>query len=108
MTWPDPPEGLSIVIPTFNERDNIDDLLRELRSVQSRLERPLEVVLVDDGSDDGTWGLLSEVCARDPRFKALQLSRNFGQQSALTAGLDVASDPTCRRCVCSLYLERRR
>jgi dolichol-phosphate mannosyltransferase len=75
MTWPDPPEGLSIVIPTFNERDNIDDLLRELRLVQSRLERPLEVVLVDDNSPDGT-AVLAERLGKRLTMDLRVLTRN--------------------------------
>ena len=57
MTWPNPVEGLSIVIPTYNERDNIEQLLTEIRSLQPRLARPLELVVVDDNSPDGTASL---------------------------------------------------
>ena len=56
-----------------------------------RLDGPAEVVLVDDGSIDGTPELLDEINAVDPRFKVVQLSRKFGHQLAVTAGLDFAS-----------------
>jgi dolichol-phosphate mannosyltransferase len=81
----------SIVVPAFNEEESLPELIGRLLELMDRLDGTTEVILVDDGSEDGTWGLLSEVCSRDPRFKALQLSRNFGHQSAITAGLDVAS-----------------
>src|SRR5256885_12103362 len=75
MTWPNPSEGLSIVIPTFNERDNIDDLLHELQSVQTRLGRPLEIVLVDDNSPDGT-AVLAERLGRQLTMDLRVLTRN--------------------------------
>src|SRR5712691_2242214 len=88
MIWPNPSEGLSIVIPTFNERENIDDLLGELRSVQSRLKRPLEVVLVDDNSPDGTAALaegLGRELAMDLRVLARNGRRSLG--GAIADGL---------------------
>ena len=65
-------------------------LAARLTSVLDTVEGPWEVVFVDDGSRDGTYGLAVEQHVRDPRFKVLRLSRGFGHQVALTAGLDVA------------------
>ncbi len=81
---------LSIVIPMLNEEASLPTLfaaLRQLRDSQSDFS--CEFVLVDDGSWDRTPKLLDEVAA-DPDFKIIHLSRNFGQQSAITAGLDYA------------------
>jgi len=75
MTWPTPSEGLSIVIPTFNERDNVNDLLGELRSLQTCLKRPLEIVLVDDNSPDGT-AALAERLGRELAMDLRVLTRN--------------------------------
>ena len=88
----DPAEGLSIVIPTFNERENIEELLGELQSLQPRLERPLEVVLVDDNSPDGT-AVLADRIGRQLAMDLRVLTRN-GRRSlggAIADGLR-----TCR------------
>src|SRR5579875_2845752 len=81
----------SIVIPVFNEEEILPELVRRLRGTLDALDGPAEVILVDDGSSDGSYRLMAEANERDPRFKVLQLSRNFGHQLALTAGLDVAT-----------------
>jgi glycosyltransferase involved in cell wall biosynthesis len=80
----------SIVVPVFNEQETLPELFGRLMSLLERLDGPAEVVLVDDGSRDESYALVLEMNARDDRFKALQLSRNFGHQVAITAGLDVA------------------
>lgn len=81
----------SIVIPVYNEEQLLPDLFARLRKVMGLLDGPAEVVLVDDGSTDGSYPIIVAANQRDRRFKALQLSRNFGHQLALTAGMDVAS-----------------
>jgi polyisoprenyl-phosphate glycosyltransferase len=81
----------SIVIPVYNEEESFPALVRRLREVLDQLDGPAEVVLVDDGSRDGSYELMTAVNREDPRFKVLQLSRNFGHQIAITAGLDVAA-----------------
>jgi dolichol-phosphate mannosyltransferase len=80
----------SFVIPVFNERETLPELYRRLALVMEQLDGPAEIVLVDDGSTDGSFALIKELHARDPRVKAVRLSRNFGHQIALTAGLDHA------------------
>jgi polyisoprenyl-phosphate glycosyltransferase len=80
----------SIVVPVYNEQECLPHLIEELRAVMAQLDGPAEVILVDDGSRDASYRLMQAVNADDPRFKALQLSRNFGHQVAITAGLDVA------------------
>lgn len=81
----------SIVVPVYNEEESFRDLVLRLREVMDRLDGPAEVVLVDDGSRDASYQLMMEANREDPRFKVLQLSRNFGHQVAITAGMDVAS-----------------
>lgn len=80
---------LSVVVPVFNE----EDTLRELHSRLSGSLPPVEVweiVLVDDGSADGSWPLMRELSVADPRLRLVRLSRNFGHQAAITAGLEAA------------------
>ena len=81
----------SIVIPIYNEEESFPALVRRLREVLDQLDGPAEVVLVDDGSRDGSYELMVAVNREDPRFKVLQLSRNFGHQVAITAGMDAAA-----------------
>lgn len=81
----------SIVVPVYNEEESITELINRLRGVMDLLDGPAEVVLVDDGSRDASYQVMAAASDEDPRFKVLQLSRNFGQQVAITAGLDVAA-----------------
>ena len=80
----------SIVIPILDEEDTLGELHRRVGAVLDQLDGPAEVVLVDDGSTDRSWGLMQEISAVDQRFRPLRLSRNFGHQIAITAGLDHA------------------
>lgn len=84
---------LSVVVPFHNERAVVDLLAGRLLPVLTGLRLPWEAVLVDDGSTDETWGRLRRVrraWGRKGRVRLVRLSRNFGQQAALTAGLDLA------------------
>jgi glycosyltransferase involved in cell wall biosynthesis len=80
----------SFVIPVYNEEETLPELQRRLGELLGRLDGDAEVVLVDDGSVDQSWRLISEVVAADDRFKAIGFSRNFGHQMAITAGMDFA------------------
>jgi dolichol-phosphate mannosyltransferase len=84
---------LSIVVPLFNEADNVDELLRRMRNVIRGLSvapAAYEIVLVDDGSRDATLEKLLTAAHDDPHLRVISLSRNFGHQIAATAGLDAA------------------
>ncbi len=84
---------LSIVIPVYNEEKVLPALFQELdRVLEERLEAGglAEVLLINDGSEDHSWDLIAAQCDRDPCFVGLKLSRNFGQQLALAAGLEAA------------------
>jgi dolichol-phosphate mannosyltransferase len=80
----------SFVVPILNEREALDELYRRLVPVLEALDGPAEVVLVDDGSTDGSYATMLALHERDKRFKLVRLSRNFGHQLALTAGMDHA------------------
>lgn len=82
---------LSIVVPCYNEADNIDDLLGRLISVLDRLEMTYEIVCVNDGSRDDTLKHLVDFFHSNHNIKVVNLSRNFGKEIALTAGLDYAA-----------------
>jgi dolichol-phosphate mannosyltransferase len=81
----------SIVIPVFNEEDNLLTLYDRLITTSSSWDLPFEVILVDDGSTDKTLMGLKELHSRDPRFKYISFSRNFGHQTAVSAGLHKVS-----------------
>lgn len=81
----------SIVIPLHDEEAVLPLLYERLVAVLDSLQGDSEVILVDDGSRDGTYGLAVELHNRDPRVKVVRFSRNFGHQIALSAGLDLAS-----------------
>lgn len=81
---------VSVVIPVFNEAENIDSLYEELREVLDALGKPWELIFVDDGSTDGTAAAIARCCRADSRVVLLELRRNFGQTAALAAGLHEA------------------
>lgn len=81
---------LSVVVPAYNERDSLSALLPQLQGALMALGADWEVVVVDDGSRDGTATLMQHWC-RSPGFRYLQLSRNFGKEAALTAGIEAAA-----------------
>ncbi len=81
---------LAVVIPCYNEADNLNELHRRLDAVSGALDAEVAYVFVDDGSTDATFARLRELSERDPRVRGLSLSRNFGHQAALTAGIDAA------------------
>jgi len=82
---------LSVVVPAFNEEAGLDRLLARLRPALEGLGIDWEVIIVDDGSSDGTRTKLKSLNAGDARVKGLVLSRNFGKESAMAAGLRYAS-----------------
>ena len=81
---------LSVVIPLFNERENLQPLHARLAQVFDRLAIEGQIVLVDDGSTDGSAEIIGELAASDPRVVGVRFSRNFGHEAASTAGLDMA------------------
>jgi glycosyltransferase involved in cell wall biosynthesis len=81
----------SVVIPVYNEAEVLPALYRRLTQVMEGLGKPYEIIFVNDGSTDASPKLLWELRAQDPRLRVVSLSRNFGHQTAITAGLDYSS-----------------
>jgi glycosyltransferase involved in cell wall biosynthesis len=80
----------SIVVPFFNEQENIPPLYMKLTEVMDGIGEPFELVFVDDGSKDNTFKVLSDIYEHDGRVNLVRLRRNFGQTAALKAGFDFA------------------
>lgn len=81
----------SFVIPIYNEENIIGELQSRIRRIADQLDGELEIIWVDDGSDDNSHALMLGVASQDPRFKVIHFARNFGHQIAITAGMDFAS-----------------
>ncbi len=83
-------QTISIVIPVYREATHIAIVLKEIRAALDKADVPFELVLIDDGSPDDTWLILNEQVKEFPMLRAARLSRNFGKESALCAGLEIA------------------
>ena len=82
---------ISLVVPVYNEAEVVGEMYRRLTRVASALpDLDYELVVVDDGSRDASFPTLRSIARTDPRLRLLKLSRNFGHQTAITAGIDVA------------------
>lgn len=79
---------LTIVVPVYNEAAVLEAFHQRLASVLDTLAMDVAVLYIDDGSTDASWSLIESLMTTDPRTGALRLSRNFGKEAALTAGLD--------------------
>ncbi len=80
----------SVIAPIYNENDNLPELYRRVREVMDSTGQPWELVLVDDGSTDGSTEQIRALAQQDPRVRPVIFARNFGHQIAVTAGLDYA------------------
>ena len=81
----------SIVAPVYNEEGNIQPLYERISAVMNSTGEPWELVVVNDGSRDGSLTQIESYAARDPRVKIVNFARNFGHQTAVTAGIDYAA-----------------
>ena len=84
-------ELISIVMPVYVEAANLADVLKEVHANLKQSDVSFEFVLIDDGSPDDTWAVIEELSKAYPMLRAARLSRNFGKESALCAGLEMAS-----------------
>lgn len=82
---------LSIVVPVYNEEENIPALYDQLTAVLEPLHLDYEIICADDGSKDRSFDLLKALAERDPRVKVIRFRRNFGQTAGFSAGFDYAS-----------------
>ncbi|MFA5109784.1 MAG: glycosyltransferase [Desulfobaccales bacterium] len=91
LSVPSPAPYISVVIPVFNEEDNLSELGDRLMRTLTAMDRPFEIIFVDDGSTDRSWQLLSDLNRQYPhQIRALQFHRNFGQHQAIFAGFQAA------------------
>lgn len=81
---------VSVVIPLFDEAENVGPLVAALIPALDGLNRPYEVILIDDGSKDGTAAMLADAARANPQIKVITFKRNFGQTAAMMAGIDHA------------------
>src|SRR5262245_14715483 len=82
---------ISIVIPVYNEKDSLAILMVEIANVAREAALDVEVVFVDDGSRDGSWGIIASLAAADPRVQGIRFRKNFGKAAALSAGFAAAT-----------------
>ena len=81
---------LSLVIPVYNEEDSLEKLHEELDAVAQQQGYVLDIVFVNDGSTDDSWGRINALTQRDPRVRGIRFRRNFGKAAALSAGFEAA------------------
>ncbi len=81
---------VSVVSPVFNEEQGLTDFIDRTIQALEPAATSFEILLVDDGSQDGSWAQIERLSAADPRVRAVGLSRNFGKESAIVAGLEAA------------------
>lgn len=81
---------LSVVIPLYNEEESLHGLYNALQDALRGMREPWEVLLIDDGSSDGSFRILKTLHERDRRFRIIRFRRNFGQTAAMAAGFDHA------------------
>ncbi len=87
------PVEISIIVPVFNEADNVLPLAREVAAAMQAWAQTFELVFVDDASTDGTWEKIHEACRVDPRVRGLRHARNAGQSAALWTGIQATTSP---------------
>lgn len=80
---------ISIVIPVYNEEKNIKQLMGRLRPVLKGMQRPYEIIIIDDGSRDESLSILKKMTGREPALKVVELTRNYGQHAAIMAGFSI-------------------
>src|ERR1043166_3662175 len=82
---------ISVLIPIFNEEGNVQELYQRVKTSCQRLNIAYEIIAIDDGSEDRSFGLLCQCASDDTHLKVIRFRRNFGQTSAISAGLRVCS-----------------
>lgn len=93
---------LSVILPAYNEEENILRTADTIARILTGENIPFELVFVDDGSADATWGKIRQCCAADKQVRGVRLSRNFGKEAAIYAGLQKANGACCAVLDCDL------
>ena len=83
-------KDISIIIPSFNEKESLPELISWIGKVMEREGRSYEVIIVDDGSTDGSWSTIKELSSSDERVHGIQFRRNYGKSAALYCGFEAA------------------
>ena len=86
---------ISIIVPLFNEEENIPILLQDVQEVMAAENLAFEIILVDDGSSDGTYKVIKGQAAKDSRINGIRFRRNHGQTAAIMAGIELARGEVC-------------
>ncbi|HKB02920.1 MAG TPA: glycosyltransferase family 2 protein [Gemmataceae bacterium] len=89
----EPAPGLSLVLPVHNERESLPPLFDQIAAAVQAAGVSAEVIFVDDGSRDGSWDVIRDLAARDPRVRGVRFRRNFGKAAALQAGFEMVRAP---------------
>ena len=82
-----PAPDISLVVPVYNERETLEEVYRQAVAALEAIGRPYEIIVVDDGSSDGTWEIVERLHEQDAQLHAVRFKRNFGQHPAMHAGL---------------------
>ena len=82
---------ISVVIPVYKSAESLEELALRLTESLTNITNDFEVILVNDGSPDNSWEIITSISVKDPRFVGVRLSRNFGQHPAITSGLKFSS-----------------
>ena len=93
---------LSIILPAYNEKENIDRTAATLSEILEGAAIPYELLFISDGSTDGTYEEICRVAAQDPRVRGAEFSRNFGKEAAIFAGMELAAGDACIVMDCDL------
>jgi undecaprenyl-phosphate 4-deoxy-4-formamido-L-arabinose transferase len=80
---------ISIVIPVYNEEKNLTLLMKRLRAVMNSMQRPYEIIMIDDGSRDESLSILKKLMVTEPTLRVVELTRNYGQHAAIMAGFSI-------------------
>ena len=95
LARPDSNVVLSVLIPVHNESDQLAQNLALMHEEALKTALPMEMIVIDDGSTDGTWQTLESMTEQMPELKAIRFSRNFGKEAAISAGLAYSSGEAC-------------
>src|SRR3989339_2128112 len=89
---PETTKKISVVVPLYNEKDSLEELYKRIKDSIENMGNSFELILIDDGSTDGSSKIVAEICEKDSRVKSIRFSVNSGKADALQAGFEAADD----------------